>query len=68
MHCFECVQQGIAVAAVAVCSVCGAALCVDHVRTETEQIREPANPGKVIHDQPARRLTCPTCRAAENAV
>ncbi|MFE9649164.1 DUF2180 family protein [Streptomyces sp. NPDC006365] len=68
MNCFECVQQGNTVVAVAVCRVCGAGLCAAHVRTENKQLREPANPGKVIHERPARQLTCPTCREAEEAV
>ncbi|MEU3282632.1 DUF2180 family protein [Streptomyces antibioticus] len=68
MNCFECNQRGRAVAAVAVCSVCGAGVCATHVRPEAKQVREPANPGKVIHDRSARQLTCPTCREAEEAV
>ncbi|MEU9734842.1 DUF2180 family protein [Streptomyces sp. NPDC048002] len=68
MNCFECDEIGQSVAAVAVCTVCGAGVCATHVRTETMQIREPAHPGKVMHNRSARRLTCPTCRAAEQAV
>ncbi|WP_151478535.1 DUF2180 family protein [Streptomyces albicerus] len=67
MNCYECVQSGRAQEAVAVCWLCGAAVCTEHVRSETVQVREPAQPGKVIHDQPARRLTCPVCRAAEES-
>ncbi|WP_078662268.1 DUF2180 family protein [Streptomyces bicolor] len=67
MNCYECVQQGRASEAVAVCRLCGAGVCADHVHSETIQVREPAQPGKVIHDQRARRLTCPVCRAAEES-
>ncbi|MEU8844819.1 DUF2180 family protein [Streptomyces sp. NPDC048564] len=68
MNCFECDQQGQPVVAVAVCSVCGAGVCATHVRTEAKQLRQPAHPGKVMHERPARQLTCPTCRVAEEAV
>ncbi|MFE3637522.1 DUF2180 family protein [Streptomyces sp. NPDC059168] len=68
MNCFDCDRRELTVAAVAVCSVCGAGVCATHVRTEAEQVREPANPGEVMHDRSARRLTCSTCRAAEEAV
>ncbi|MGW0763826.1 DUF2180 family protein [Streptomyces sp. NPDC002814] len=67
MNCYECVQQGRSEVAVAVCYVCGAAVCVDHVRAESKLLRGPASPGKVIHDWPARQLTCPVCRAAEES-
>ncbi|MFI7413526.1 DUF2180 family protein [Streptomyces sp. NPDC049627] len=67
MKCYECVQSGRSSEAVAVCRLCGAAICAEHVRTEKIQIRETANPGKVIHDQPARQLTCPVCRTAEES-
>ncbi|MGC9544154.1 DUF2180 family protein [Streptomyces sp. UG1] len=67
MDCHECVQQGRTATAVAVCSVCGAGVCTDHVRSESEMLRGPAHPGKVIHDRAARRLTCPVCRAAEES-
>ncbi|MFG2549478.1 DUF2180 family protein [Streptomyces sp. NPDC048581] len=67
MDCYECVQQGRTAAAVAVCCVCGAGVCVDHVRTESQMLRGPAQPGKVIHDLAARQLTCPVCRAAEKS-
>jgi hypothetical protein len=65
MNCYECVRLGRVSEAVAVCRLCGAAVCSDHVHSEKVQVREPAQPGKVIHDQSARRLTCPVCRAAE---
>lgn len=67
MNCYECAQSGRTSEAVAVCRLCGAAVCADHVRTETVQLREAAQPGKVMHDEPARRLTCPVCRAAEES-
>ena len=67
MNCYECVQSGRASDAVAVCRLCGAAVCAEHVRMETVQLRETANPGKVIHDVPGRQLTCPVCRAAEKS-
>ncbi|MET9967650.1 DUF2180 family protein [Streptomyces sp. NPDC006356] len=67
MKCYECVQAGRVSEAVAVCRLCGAGVCADHVRTETMQLRGTAHPGKVIHDQPARQLTCPVCRAAEES-
>lgn len=67
MDCYECAQQDRAVAAVAVCRVCGAGVCADHVRSESKILRGSAQPGKVIHDRPARQLTCPVCRAAEES-
>ncbi|MGI5380445.1 DUF2180 family protein [Streptomyces sp. CA-251387] len=68
MNCYECIQQGQTVAAVAVCRVCGAGVCADHVQSQEKMLREPANPGKVMHDRPARQLTCPVCREAEELV
>ncbi|MFF0201290.1 DUF2180 family protein [Streptomyces sp. NPDC005017] len=65
MVCYECAQLGREEVAVAVCRVCGAAVCIDHVRTESKALRGPASPGKVTHDRAARQLTCPVCRAAE---
>ncbi|MDQ8703984.1 DUF2180 family protein [Streptomyces sp. LHD-70] len=67
MNCYECVNQGLTSDAVAVCRLCGAAVCTAHVRTEPLQIREAANPGKVVHDRPARQLTCVVCSAAEES-
>ena len=67
MNCYECAQSGRASEAVAVCRLCGAAVCSDHVRTEAMQLRGAAQPGKMGHDQPARRLTCPVCRSAEES-
>ncbi|WP_079051895.1 DUF2180 family protein [Streptomyces regalis] len=67
MKCYECVRSGRDSEAVAVCRLCGAAVCTDHVRTEPVQLRGTAQPGKVIHDQPARQLTCVVCRAAEES-
>ncbi|MFF3940506.1 DUF2180 family protein [Streptomyces phaeofaciens] len=65
MNCYECAQQGRERVAIAVCRVCGAAVCADHVRTEGKVLNSPASPGKVTHDRAARQLTCPVCRAAE---
>ncbi|MBD0841429.1 DUF2180 family protein [Streptomyces sp. TRM68416] len=67
MNCYECVRLGSVSEAVAVCCLCGASVCTDHVRAETVQLRSAAHPGKVIHDRAARRLTCPVCRAAEES-
>ncbi|WP_374117194.1 DUF2180 family protein [Streptomyces sp. MNU76] len=67
MNCYECAQQRRTAAAVAVCCVCGAAVCADHVRSESKVLRGPASPGKVTHDRAARQLTCPVCRAAEQS-
>jgi len=67
MNCYECAQSARVSEAVAVCRLCGAGVCVDHVRSETAQLREAAHPGKVIHDLPARQLTCPVCRTAEQS-
>lgn len=65
MNCYECAQSGRTTEPVAVCRVCGAAVCPEHVRSESVVLRGTAQPGEVIHDVPARRLTCPVCRAAE---
>lgn len=65
MNCYECAQSGRTTEPVAVCRVCGAAVCQEHVRSESVVLRGTAQPGEVIHDVPARRLTCPVCRAAE---
>ncbi|MEV7995825.1 DUF2180 family protein [Streptomyces sp. NPDC086077] len=67
MNCYECSQSGRTAQAVAVCKVCGAGVCSNHVRTEPKTLRGPATPGKMVHNQEARQLTCPVCRAAEQS-
>ncbi|MFE5189757.1 DUF2180 family protein [Streptomyces sp. NPDC056628] len=67
MKCYECDRSDRATDAVAVCQVCGAAVCAEHVHTEPVQIRGSAQPGKVIHSRPARRMTCPVCHTAEKS-
>ncbi|MFM9369964.1 DUF2180 family protein [Streptomyces sp. Da 82-17] len=67
MNCYECAQRGGTTEAVAVCRRCGAGICPEHVYTETQELQETANPGKVMPERPARRLTCPTCNAAEQS-
>ncbi|MDT0417398.1 MULTISPECIES: DUF2180 family protein [unclassified Streptomyces] len=68
MHCYECDAVGHdTTPAVAVCRRCGAALCSAHARIGTTLLRRAGGTGGVVRAVTARRITCDTCRAAENS-
>ena len=68
MNCFDCAALHSAVAAVAVCADCGAALCHEHAHvairwlTRMEAINRP-----VRVEPPARSVRCDMCQAAHDA-
>jgi hypothetical protein len=61
MQCFECADELMLVAAVAVCAGCGAGLCREHTLTgfQEEPVATFGNP--VTRRLPGRRLFCGTC-------
>lgn len=68
MNCLDCAEIGAPVAAVGICSQCGAAVCAVHSEisqqflTCTKPISRP-----VAIEPPVRRLLCSTCAAAHRA-
>lgn len=68
MNCFDCAALDSAVAAVAICADCGAAVCRDHAHvmfrwlTRIEVINRP-----VRVEPPARSIRCGMCQAAHHA-
>lgn len=66
MNCFECAPEPRP--AVAVCVLCGAGVCADHVTVTVHHLTrvEPLN-RTVAVDPAARRIYCPTCAAAIDA-
>ena len=45
MNCYDCTGDGRTTPAVAICTSCGAALCGDHTRLETQDHTQAATPG-----------------------
>ncbi|WP_163544877.1 DUF2180 family protein [Occultella kanbiaonis] len=64
MNCYECQTENQRVTpAVAVCSQCGAATCVDHTNAG-HAYTEIHSPGALhLHEVPGRRMYCSTCSA-----
>ena len=64
MQCYDCAAQNLATPAVAVCSTCGAALCVSHtvLGHADEWTATVGNPSATR--LPGRRLLCQTCSAS----
>jgi hypothetical protein len=68
MNCFDCAALDSAVAAVAICADCGAAVCRDHAHvgprwlTRMEAINRP-----VRIELPGRSVRCGMCQAAHDA-
>lgn len=62
MNCYECLTQNQqTTSAVAVCSQCGAATCIEHTRAG-HAYTELHSPGAGhLHEVPGRRLYCTTC-------
>src|SRR6478672_8501794 len=59
MNCYDCTGDGRTTPAVAICTSCGAALCGDHTRLETQDHTPAATPGNPSHHR-TRALIC-TC-------
>ncbi len=51
----------------AVCRVCGVAVCADHAQTATADLRRPAGTGEIVRDLAARKIMCPVCRTADES-
>ncbi|QAY69100.1 DUF2180 family protein [Xylanimonas protaetiae] len=62
MRCFDCASEATAMAdAVAVCSSCGAGICLEHTLSghQAEPVTSPGNPS--TRRLPGRRLFCRAC-------
>jgi len=69
MNCLDCGGQGAAVAAVAVCRDCGAAVCADHATVESHHLTRTAAMGvQVPVEPPTRLIRCGVCHAARQSV
>jgi hypothetical protein len=66
MNCYDCRQLGTTTTASAVCSHCGAAICLEHTKAGTEGIQREEGMGLATLKVSARRLTCLTCHEAEH--
>lgn len=65
MNCYDCLALEQKTVAVAVCSRCGAGLCLDHAHLAPQTVHEAAGTGRSTHTHNARRLTCGVCHEAE---
>lgn len=67
MQCFACAQKDVTTDAVAICSSCGAAVCLDHAVVMEKPVT--AHQGVAsVHVLPikAQRVLCQVCAAAQN--
>ncbi|HEY7815429.1 MAG TPA: DUF2180 family protein [Nakamurella sp.] len=60
MNCYDCAGDGRTTPAVGICTNCGAALCGDHARLETQDHGLAATPGNPTHHR-TRALICASC-------
>lgn len=60
MNCYDCIGDGRTTPAVAICTSCGAALCGEHTRLETQDHTQAATPGNPSHHR-TRALICAGC-------
>lgn len=67
MNCFDCHELGHVTEAVAVCRLCGAAVCHQHGRVAPQTLHRPAGTGVSVRPRAARRILCVFCRDAERA-
>ncbi|GGO43474.1 hypothetical protein GCM10012287_06730 [Streptomyces daqingensis] len=65
MNCYDCLSRQRTTVAVAVCTRCGAGLCLDHAHVAPEIVHESAGTGVTAHSRNARRFTCGICHEAE---
>jgi hypothetical protein len=70
VNCLACHRDGITSSpAVAICARCGAGLCDEHlIERSTILVAHAAIARTIPVDPPARRLLCPACAAAEDAL
>lgn len=65
MNCYTCATREDAVtAAVAVCSVCGAGMCVEHATVGNAYVEEHSPGSPSTHTLPGRRMLCVICAPA----
>jgi hypothetical protein len=68
VNCLDCTIGGRAVAAVAVCHTCGAAVCLDHAVARPHHLTRTAPINQTVLVEPAARIVrCSTCDAAHEA-
>jgi hypothetical protein len=60
MNCYDCIGEGRTASAVAICTSCGAGLCGEHTRVETNDHMQAATPGNPSHHR-TRSLICGSC-------
>jgi hypothetical protein len=65
MNCYDCLNRQETTVAVAVCSRCGAGLCLNHVHVAPQVVHETEGTGRATHSPNARRFTCGLCHEAE---
>ena len=67
MHCLDCAMHALDRDAIAICTHCGAGVCLDHavVAPHGSPAAPSCSPRPV--DPPARRILCLSCAAAEQA-
>ena len=60
MHCYDCNVDGRVTPAVAICTSCGAGICGDHTRMQSQDRSQTATPGNPspLH---TRSLLCVNC-------
>lgn len=63
MHCFDCATTDTPRDAVAICSGCGAAACLDHTHEITTEARFQTIGNPTVHA--VRRLRCRECVSLE---
>lgn len=68
MNCFDCASLGDHVAAVGICTDCGAGVCHDHAQLSPRWLMRSAAINRVVNVEPPERiLRCPVCQAAHDA-
>jgi hypothetical protein len=65
MNCYDCLTRQETTVAVAMCTRCGAGLCLNHAHVSPQVVYEAAGTGKTSHSLDARRFTCGLCHEAE---
>ena len=68
MNCFDCAIEDRSEPAVAVCTDCGAAVCLTHAHVTRRWLTTTMAINRTVPVQPpARALRCATCQAAHEA-
>jgi hypothetical protein len=68
MYCLDCLNDGEACEAVAICHSCGSGICAEHASAIPVHL---VRMGVILREErvepPAREMLCPTCLAARQA-